>query len=189
MKWLSSIATALLATTTLAAPAAPPSDHISLYKLRITSSNKFLNGKLLSVNKDQIGVHPGCPPVRFYPVHASGKATDLYQLHTYPIGIVDAVIGLVGPGTLSTLTQINNPDSFNSPNGTSADWTSWKMASGDSGVGGKPNYLDYVGSSGGKWVAFPGDQKGDSWAVTWFDQTGIIPQNYMPIQVTYETAE
>ncbi|TLD28753.1 hypothetical protein PspLS_04165 [Pyricularia sp. CBS 133598] len=194
MKWFTQIATALLATTVLAAPAPKPSpDEMSFYNLRITSkANEFLNGKLLSVHQNQVGVHPGSPAVRFFPVEVSEGSSEAakYQLHTHPIGIVECVLGLVGSDGLGTLTQISNPYSVEFPDGTSADWSSWAMVEGADGVDGEQgsSHLDYLGSPGGRWIAFPSGEK-DSWVVTWYDGTAVIPQHYMSIDVTYEQVE
>lgn len=194
MKWFTQITAALLATMALAAPAPkPPSDETSFYNLRITSkANKFLDGKLLSVYQNQVGVHPGSPPVRFFPVQVSDGTAEKaqYQLHTHPIGIVECVLGLVSSDGLGTLTQISSPYQIEYPDGTSADWSSWAMVEGSDGVDGEQgsSYLDYLGSPGGRGIAFPSGEQ-DSWVVTWDDGTATIPQHYMPINVTYEQVE
>ncbi|KAI6381645.1 hypothetical protein MCOR25_001115 [Pyricularia grisea] len=195
MKWITQIATALLATTALAAPAPPKQPgETTFYNLRISSRvNKNIDGKLLSVHQNQVGVHPGSPAVRFFPVDVSDgtEANVKYQLHTHPIGIVESVLGLVGTDGLGTLTQISDPYSIDVPDGTRVDWSSWDMVEGIRDAGGEPagtSYLEYLGSPGGRWIAFPSGEK-DSWVVTWDDGTGVLPQHYMPINVTYEQVE
>lgn len=117
-------------------------------------------------------MHPGSPPVRFFPVQVSDGTAEKaqYQLHTHPIGIVECVLGLVSSDGLGTLTQISSPYQIEYPDGTSADWSSWAMVEGSDGVDGEQgsSYLDYLGSPGGRWIAFPSGEQ-DSWVVTWDD--------------------
>lgn len=133
----------------------------------------FLDGKYLSVRDNKVGVWNGNEPVNFYTA-PSPSQSGLVELHTWPIGIVDSVLGLVGSGGLTTLTEISSPETVTYPVGTSADWKSWALIEGAPGTGGAArrvsaakNLLDYAGSRTGRWAAFP--RANNEWVVTWLE--------------------
>ena len=110
-----------------------------------------------------MGVFHTQQPVKVYTVPSGTGQKGLYELHTYPIGIVDHALGLVGNGGLLQLTDVAQPASTTFPVGTTCDWTSFSLGgSRDPDI--KGDTLQYNGARG-KWVAFPG--AGGSWKVTW----------------------
>ncbi|EPE08268.1 hypothetical protein F503_01051 [Ophiostoma piceae UAMH 11346] len=149
-------------------------------------------------------------PAQFYVSSAnstSGSYEHLYELHTYPIGIVDHALALNGTSSLLFLRDVANPSSAqtNGPGGYKLDWQSFTLGDlgGDSyGDGGTAdvdasdlagrvpppllaNGLSYAGSKG-RWVLI---QKGaHSYAAAWYDGTSIIAQNYVLIDIAYEEA-
>ncbi|KLU84114.1 hypothetical protein MAPG_03159 [Magnaporthiopsis poae ATCC 64411] len=188
MKWLPSFVVALVASVASAAPVTQSDDPIPVYKLRISArSSPYLDGKYLSVRDNKVGVWNGNRPVNFYTT-PSPSHNGLVQLHTWPIGIVDSVLGLVGSGGLTALTEISNPESVTYPVGTSADWKSWALVEGAPAtgrrVGAPKNLLDYAGSRTGRWAAFP--SANSEWIVTWLEGTTYVPESYMIVDVTYE---
>ncbi|KAL8387761.1 hypothetical protein RB595_009688 [Gaeumannomyces hyphopodioides] len=193
MRWLPSFVVALFATAASAAPVTQSDDSTTIYKLKISAhANTFLDGKYLSVRDNKVGVWNDNHPVSFY-TSPSPSQGGLVQLHTWPAGIVDSVLGLVGTGGLTTLTEISSPDSITYPVGTSADWKSWALIQGPAAaaaakrVGASKNLLDYAGSRTGRWAAFPRANK--EWVVTWLEGTTFVPENYMIVDVVYEPVE
>ena len=66
-------------------------------------------------------------PLSFYPRSGSdGKV----ELHSYPIGIMDHALGLVGKtrDSLKAFTDLANPAATAFPADTVADWTSFTMS-------------------------------------------------------------
>lgn len=191
MKWLPSFVVALVASVASAAPVTQSDDLLPIYKLKISARlSTFLDGKYLSVRDNKVGVWNGNEPVNFYTA-PSPSQSGLVELHTWPIGIVDSVLGLVGSGGLTTLTEISSPETVTYPVGTSADWKSWALIEGAPGTGGAArrvsaakNLLDYAGSRTGRWAAFP--RANNEWVVTWLEGTTYVPENYMIVDVTYE---
>lgn len=144
----------------------------------LRSDNKTLNGKYLSLSNGTVGVFPAnSTPLSVYPRSDAGAgagagANAKVELHTYPIGIVDHALALVGRAkdSLRSLTDLTNPAATAFPAGTSVDWTGFTMSGG--GVGGGDaragsSQLSYV-QQGGKWLAFPAKTATD-WTVSWFD--------------------
>ncbi|EJT73342.1 hypothetical protein GGTG_10186 [Gaeumannomyces tritici R3-111a-1] len=190
MRWLSSFVVALVATAASAAPVAQSDDSLAIYKLKIAAHpNTFLDGKYLSVRGDKVGVWNDNDPLSVY-TSPSPSQGGLVQLHKWPAGVVDSVLGLVGTGGLTTLTEISSPDSITYPVGTVADWKSWALIQGPAaGAANKraaepKNLLDYAGSRTGRWAAFPRANK--EWVVTWLEGTTYVPENYMAVDVVYE---
>ena len=95
----------------------------------------------------------------FYP--RSGGGDGKVSLHTYPVGIIDHALALVGreKTALRTLTNLANPASSAFPAGTSADWTSFTMtrSSGGNAVdGGRAAGVEELAvAKQGQWIAMP----------------------------------
>jgi len=127
-----------------------------------------------------VGVFKDAVLVQVYSVTNPEKQTC--ELHQYPVGIIDHVLGLVGPeheGPL-TLMDIADPKTRPIPQDRVMDWTSFRpLATNDSTTGDQdrspaaplpPNTekLTYTGKAKGRWAAFPGSTPGE-WTVTWYD--------------------
>ena len=141
-----------------------------------------------------MGVYNDSPAVlHFYPVPSKeGRGgAGLYELHRYPVGIVDHALALVGAEArgLMDLTDVPNPAVTKFPTGTKCDWDSFSLDAKDKTV-------DYAGSSGGRWVAFPSGTGGE-WSVKWKDRKlsfflgsllfGITVPSYTPLFVSGNT--
>ena len=96
----------------------------------------------------------------------------MYELHTYPVGVVDHALGLVGNnGGLLQLTDVTMPASTTFPVGTTCDWTSFSLG-GSRDPDTEGDTLQYNGAKG-KWVAFPGAS--GTWKVTWLTGETLQP--------------
>lgn len=85
---------------------------------------------------------------RVYPIESQ---KDAVELHTWPIGIVDHALGLVGGPAIKQLQDIAMPASKPGPEGDKADWKSFGMKF-DPATEGKQGAVTHPG---GRWVAFP----------------------------------
>ncbi len=100
----------------------------------------------------------------------SPKNDSLVELHTYPVGIVDHALGLVGAEQTGLLNfqDVTNPAATSVPVGTTLDWTSFKLAQAPATADKPANTVTYArDSQGGKWVAFPAGS--NAWSVKWKD--------------------
>ncbi|KAK3341122.1 hypothetical protein B0T25DRAFT_331602 [Lasiosphaeria hispida] len=188
MKW--TFALGLFTATTLASPALiPGGGGLNVYKLRLSSRTKSLDGQYLGVNGSTVGVFKStssATPVQFYPV--TDRKTGLVELHTYPIGAVDEILALVGTNGLLTFSNVADPAKAAFPRGTTCDWKSFRLAGGNPTGPGRPsNALAYAGSNG-SWTAFPSGNKGD-WSVKWKGADTFTTADNMPIEVVYEPVE
>ncbi len=106
--------------------------------------------------------------MRVFPI--TDKKTGLAELHTYPIGIVDQILVLVGANGLLDLSQLISPQLPTKGNETTYDWKSFRLAGGNPSSPGRPtNSLSYAGA-GGDWAAFPSYSEGKGnkdWSVKW----------------------
>ncbi|KAK3393636.1 hypothetical protein B0H63DRAFT_458687 [Podospora didyma] len=175
MKW-SALAVSLFAASGLASPMFADLD---VYTLRLSSTTKSLNGKYLGVNGTLVGVYKETSVVKFIAVPSSEKPSFV-ELHTYPIGKVDRALALVGKQGLLDFTDVTEPSSVTVPKGTTCDWTSFSLGE---------KTLKYGGSKAGGWVAFPTGKDATEWSVKWKDASAITIQNYMPVDVVYETTK
>jgi hypothetical protein len=151
-------------------------DHVLLCKANRTSRKiASLDGEYLSLRNSQLGVFPGDTAfesaVKFYTM-PSQEATGLVELHTYPVGIIDHTLALVGGQGLLSLKDVANPAATSFPTGTTCDWRSFSMQDTET--------LTYAGSSqsSGRWVAFPSGI--GSWAVKWKDGECTSDRTHIP---------
>ncbi|KAI1429669.1 hypothetical protein F5Y12DRAFT_709669 [Xylaria sp. FL1777] len=153
MKW----ATAILSLGFIASSVeAAPTDGLDLYKLKVSSSVNELDDRYLSSNASTLGVYDSddISPIRVY--QTSSQKAGCSQLHTYPVGIVDHALALVGSDGLMTLTDMANPSGAKPTNGLVTEWDAFRISGG---------MLTNDGE--GRWVAFPSGK--DSWSVKWAD--------------------
>ncbi|KAI1111459.1 hypothetical protein F5Y14DRAFT_425077 [Nemania sp. NC0429] len=173
MKWSAAILSlGLVVSNVQAAPAA----GLDLFKLKVSSSMKEVNGRYLASNASTLGLYEGdeFSAVRVY--QAASEKKGCIQLHTYPIGIVDHALGLVGSDGLMTLTDMVNPAAPPKPaDGQVAEWDSFRVS--DTKL-----TTDRVG----KWVAFPISES--SWSVKWTDGSAFMTADYMPAEIVMEAA-
>ncbi|KAL1902851.1 hypothetical protein Sste5346_000762 [Sporothrix stenoceras] len=159
------------------------------------------------------------PGAKFYVTQAGPTGSpdaSHYELHSYPIGIVDHALGLNGTAKdgIRYLVDVTNPSynaSAGSDGGNSPDWKSFTLdnygsnnvdANGDDGRAEidieinlakripPPMPLNgfYYGSNGhGKWVLI---QRGsNTFVAAWYDGTSYVTQNYRLVDITYEPAD
>ncbi|EON96892.1 hypothetical protein UCRPA7_7698 [Phaeoacremonium minimum UCRPA7] len=182
MKWLS---LALFASAAVASPVAPR-DDLTVYSLKVSSRTAGLDGSYLACNGSTVGVYQAKQPVKVYTVPSGTGQKGMYELHTYPVGVVDHALGLVGNnGGLLQLTDVTMPASTTFPVGTTCDWTSFSLG-GSRDPDTEGDTLQYNGAKG-KWVAFPGAS--GTWKVTWLTGSAIVVQDYIPIDVVLEKSE
>ncbi|KAI1757978.1 hypothetical protein F4782DRAFT_5338 [Xylaria castorea] len=174
MKWVTAILSlGSIASIVQAAPAAGP----DLFKLKISSSMKELDGHYLASNASILGIYRNddISPIRVYQTSSEKKGCS--ELHTYPIGIVDHSLGLVGSNGLMTLTDMVNPSGAKPADGLVAEWDSFRIT--DSKL---------TNDGDGSWVIFPLTK--NSWAVKWTDGSAFMTTDYMPAEIVMEaTAE
>ncbi|KAI1348541.1 hypothetical protein F5Y01DRAFT_306734 [Xylaria sp. FL0043] len=171
MKWT----TAILSLGFIASNVeAAPTDGLDLFKLKVTSSVPELDGRYLSSNASTLGVYgDDISPIRVY--QTESKKEGCSQLHTYPIGIVDHALALVGTDGLMSLTDMVNPSGAKPADGQVMLWDTFQVANGR-----------LTNDGQGRWVAFPGAQ--DSWSVKWTDGSVFMPADYMPVELMMEPA-
>ncbi|KAL7622593.1 hypothetical protein AAE478_008103 [Parahypoxylon ruwenzoriense] len=175
MQW----ATRLFSLCFLAAcaSAAPVVERqLDLYQLQISCpANKKVDGRFLALDNNTLGVFDGedIEPVKVYTVESQKEG--LNELHTYPVGIVDHSIGLLGPPGLLTLVDMMNPHNVQPGEGTIAQWDTFRVDDGK-----------VTNDGAGQWLAFPGPR--DTWKVKWSDGSAVITADFMPVEVLYKSA-
>ncbi|KAI0969645.1 hypothetical protein F4678DRAFT_166740 [Xylaria arbuscula] len=172
MKWI----TAILSLGFIAGHVeAAPTDGLDLFKLKVSSSVKALDDRYLSANASTLGLYDGdhISPIRVY--QTSSKKAGCSQLHTYPVGVVDHALALVGSDGLMALTDMVNPSGAKPADGQVTEWDTFRISD------------DRLTNDGqGRWVAFPGARS--SWSVKWTDGSVFMPADYMPVEIVMESA-
>ncbi|KAK3694708.1 hypothetical protein B0T22DRAFT_533703 [Podospora appendiculata] len=185
MKW-QALALSVLASTGLASPINPEARDTAaqkVYTLRLSSKEPSLDGQYLGVNGTLVGVFKAASVVRFYTV--PNAKTGNVELHTYPVGVVDHALALVGSEShgLLDFSDVVNPASTTFPTGTKCDYTSFRLSAGEQVAA--DNTLVYAGASNGRWVVFP-TGNGAEWSVKWKASSALTIQNYQLVDVVYE---
>ncbi|KAI1388040.1 uncharacterized protein F4822DRAFT_300728 [Hypoxylon trugodes] len=174
MKWLANLLpVGLLAALASAAPIVER--QLDLYQLQISCpGNKNVDGRFLALQNNTLGVFDGdnVAPVQVYPVDSEKEGCN--ELHTYPVGIVDHSIALLGPPGLLTLVDMMNPRTIQPGDGTIAQWDTFRIADGK-----------LANDADGQWLAFP-DGRG-SWKVKWSDGSAVITADFMIVDVLYKS--
>ncbi|KAI2633253.1 hypothetical protein GGS26DRAFT_555922 [Hypomontagnella submonticulosa] len=175
MKWaINLLPLGLLATFASAAPVTER--QLELYQLQISCpANKNVDGRFLALNNNTLGVFDGedISPIRVYTTKSEKEG--LSELHTYPVGIVDHSIGLIGPPGLLTLVNMMNPHTVKPGEGNIAQWDTFRVAE---------SKLTNDGS--GQWLAFP--SAGNTWQVKWSDGSAFITADFMIVDVVLKSA-
>lgn len=187
MKWFTSVAFAFAASMASAIPIPqdePQSydtrqDQQTLYQLRVQAENyPQIHDKYLSILNEQVGINPTQENLVFYTT--PGVNSESVSMHTIPIGIVDHALVLTGENGLYDLKdgmpQLTDP----APSATYS-WREFVLEEESSTV-------LWRAASEGKWVVFPGSEQG-SFEVKWNDGTGFTTQDYLPIEVVWETVD
>ncbi|CAK7202772.1 hypothetical protein SEUCBS139899_005499 [Sporothrix eucalyptigena] len=162
---------------------------------------------------------PQAPPAAKFYVTSGGASNGgggaHYELHSYPIGIIDHALGLNGSSSdgVRYLVDVANPNktasNTNGGDGASPDWQSFTLGDFDSNSnGGTPgdedaldisvvdkrippplplNTFSYGGAGHGKWLLFQGANSG--YIAAWYDGSSIILQNYRQVDIVYEPAD
>ncbi|KAJ8129338.1 hypothetical protein O1611_g4293 [Lasiodiplodia mahajangana] len=172
MKWF----TAILSLGFIASNVqAAPTDGLDLFTLKVVSSVKEIDGRYLAMNASILGVYErdDVSPVRVYQTGSEKKGCT--ELHTYPVGIVDHALGLVGSNGLMTLTDMVNPEGTKPGDGLVAEWDAFRVS--DSRL---------TNDGQGTWVAFPTAKR--SWSVKWADGSAFMTTDYMPVEIVMESA-
>ena len=186
MKW--TFAVAFLAAKGLASPV--PAPDVDAYRLRIISSEKSLNGQILTVQDGLIGVFKSvkAPTLEVYASPAA--RSDQVILHTYPTS--DKVLALVGENDLLNLSTLEDPTVKGLRPNSTLDWSFSMDRRSPPTAEGRPdtsNHLMYT-KRAGKWVAMPQGGKGDY--VIKFrgtDGDSMIIAVDLPAQIVYERIE
>ncbi|KAH6650604.1 hypothetical protein F5144DRAFT_556663 [Chaetomium tenue] len=191
---LQAITLSLLAATGLATPIRRDVGQ-AVYTLRLTSPVKSLDGLYLTTSPPQsdtddtttLGVStsttpsPATKPVRFYPVR--NPDTDLDELRRAS-DTGGGALAVVGANGLLDFAALADPEAVQAPDGTTVDWTSFRL--GAEKEGGAVEYVGKGGVAEGRWVAFPVGGEGERWSVKWRDVSAWTTENYMPVEVVYE---
>jgi hypothetical protein len=122
---------------------------------------KEIDGSILTLKDNQIGIFPGAPAVQFYTAPTDERPGTV-ELHKYPVAGSDQVLAFIGNNELLDFFVINP---ITVPKGTTYDWKSFSLVSKSQGAGKPDNLVTYASKNGGNWVAF---QTGsDGWAINW----------------------
>lgn len=130
---------------------------------------KELNGRYLASNASTLGLYDEeISPVRVYQTSSEKKGCS--QLHTYPIGIVDHALALVGSDGLMALKDMVNPSGAKPETGLVMEWDTFRVTDSKLTNDGK-----------GTWVAFPSTEPG--WTVKWTDGKFPLYLNQIRVDV------
>ncbi|KAI0164141.1 hypothetical protein GGR57DRAFT_498246 [Xylariaceae sp. FL1272] len=157
---------------------------LTLCKLKVSNDSTFA-GRYLGLRDNTVGLYEDdASPVQVYP--SKSQKPGCMELHTYPVGIIDHSLGLVGePGFLS-FTDMVNPEGME-PGVVydEDDVFHWDTFAVDA------NHMLTDTSSQGVWRAYPstGDSAGDDdWEVKWVSGETFTTEDYMPIKIQMEAA-
>ena len=126
----------------------------------------------LSLQNNKVVVASGdiCDALRFYPV--VNAQTGQYEFHTYPIGIIDHVIGLVGEpdsgfyGLRDIVPPANGRIVAGGDNIVS--WTEFTLTAPAGAKDDSEMAVSFVNATASKWYAFPRGAP-QNWEVNWWD--------------------
>ncbi|ETS73109.1 hypothetical protein PFICI_15284 [Pestalotiopsis fici W106-1] len=158
----------LLATASSALPLLDER-QTAVYSLTVsTTSSTALNGQTVEIVNSVLGVYPGNQPAAtFYPIPNQTKP-GRSSLHTYPVGIVDHVLGLKGSDGLYSLVDVTNIGQ----SGAAAFYDGFIL---------RNNLVSH--EIPGNWVAFP---VGNGWQIKRYDGNAIVTQDYVPVNLVYK---
>jgi hypothetical protein len=179
----------LLASVAVASPI-DAAKGLTVYSLRVSSRFSTLDGKYLSIQNGTVGVYGReAQQVKFYTVPSSKPhSSSNVELHTYPIGIVDHTLALIGQtnGGLMTMRDVMNA-AAPPPAGTTVDYSSFRMANHPNVADRPAQSLTYAGPVSGGWVVFPsGPKGGQGWDLTWKSNDALTIENYQVVDLQYE---
>lgn len=144
---------------------------VELFRFKVHGGTAQTNNKFLSGGEPGIGIYRASTNVTVYGIQ-SLDSKDMTELHTYPIGIVDHVLALVGTKDLLTLKdEVHVGSSFPSEgNGTVVDADHFQVIDG---------FLKYAGGMGGEWALYPATA---GYVLRWY-AGGITTDDYLPVQI------
>jgi hypothetical protein len=118
-----------------------------------SNADPDLDGQLVKVDGSVLGVFENSDnsPVQVYTIENPDDA-ELSSLHTWPIGIIDHALGLVGSDGFYNLQDIVNPK----PTDSDSHWQTFKLGSDGLVTNDLP----------GVWRVYPG---GNGWELKWVD--------------------
>ncbi|KAI1104986.1 hypothetical protein F4804DRAFT_305643 [Jackrogersella minutella] len=151
--------------------------QLNLYQLQISCpANKNVDGRFIAMKNNTLGVFDGddTAPIKVYTTESEKAGCS--ELHTYPVGIIDHSVGLLGPPGLLNLVDMINPHTINPGEGDVAQWDTFRLTEGK-----LKNDVE------GQWLAFPA-ASGDSWNVKWSDGSAVITADSMVVDVVYMDA-
>lgn len=134
--------------------------------LTYLSDSKDLDGKYITTNAGDVGVSSSSDPNSAVQVTTNkNEGSNNISLHTYPVGIVDHALGLIGDDGYLDFKDLTQP----SGNAKSSDhdtysWDEFILADDDELVYGKRDATP-------GWIASP--QGEEEWTVKYFDNTGL----------------
>ncbi|KAH7143870.1 hypothetical protein EDB81DRAFT_796684 [Dactylonectria macrodidyma] len=189
-----------LAAVVVAAPtAAPGANHITKlsietgtdqYRLKLKSDSVDLDGKYLRVHSKVVGIYGNALEGNGVQVtlnrHINGdKNTTLWSLPTYPTGIVEHALGLVGRNgylEFQDLTQPSGRATELSNEEVTYSWTDFTV--GDPNKEGLRKLNYGANSSVPGWIALPIGR--NEWKIKHYDGGIMVIQNYLHIKVMLE---
>lgn len=131
-----------------------------------------LNGKYLSTKDNKVGIYNGgtrAGATQVYTGSSAGACPNSVNLHTWPIGIVDHALGLVGSDGYLDFVDLTAPAGRRENSTATYSWDEFQLTEGGdpgSQIVWKPGKTVKPG-----WVAFPGAEVGD-WVIRYYDNDG-----------------
>ncbi|KAK5663698.1 hypothetical protein OQA88_4129 [Cercophora sp. LCS_1] len=180
MKW--TLAISFFSAAVVASPIIPAPDAFA-YKLKLVSRHSELDGRILSVDNNVVGVHKSrtAKPLEVYAV--ADKKTGLVELRTYPRSSQESLLALIGENGLFDANILPNPAGIQFLPGTTVDWQ-FRLGGRDGAGGRAENSVTYEGKKGG-WAAYPRGENAD-WVLTFKSPEAWTTQDYIDVQVVYE---
>jgi hypothetical protein len=136
----------------------------------VGSSEKAIDGRYLAMNASSIGIYEGDDTSAIRVYQTGSKKKGYTELHTYPVGIVDHALGLIGSNGLMTLMDMVNPEGTKPADGLVMEWDAFRVSN---------SRLTNEGQ--GAWVAFPTAKR--SWSVKWADGKSLSLPFPQPIRL------
>ncbi|KAH7002067.1 hypothetical protein EDB80DRAFT_70038 [Ilyonectria destructans] len=159
------------------------SNSTDWYRFKIKAEFDSIDGKWLRAKSNVIGVYDnGLEGNAIQVLLGDGENSEVVSLPTYPVGIVEHALGLVGKNGYLEFQDLTQPSGHNTDDLDSTETYSWKeFALGEPDDDNLRELTWGVKDAIPGWIALPiGDNQ---WKIKNYDGDAVVIQNYVPVKI------
>lgn len=159
------------------------SNSTDWYRFKIKAEFDSIDGKWLRAESNVIGVYDnGLEGNAIQVLLGDGENSEVVSLPTYPVGIVEHALGLVGKNGYLEFQDLTQPSGHNTDDLDSTETYSWKeFALGEPDDDNLRELTWGVKDAIPGWIALPiGDNQ---WKIKNYDGDAVVIQNYVPVKI------